>query len=248
MSGVRELGGIWTAADLAAYRAVEREPVVGEYRGARIVSAPPPSSGGIALIDALNMLSGYDSSKVDPVTRKHLIIEAMRRVYRDRAVYLGDPDFVQMPVQQLLTTRTTPPGSARRIRLGRATPSDSLAGRRAGAGGTQHNAFLDAGPGGQPRRRHDLAQPGFGSGLVVPGTGVLLNNPMDDFSVKPGVPNIFGLGRCHGQRDRAGQAHALVRDADVRRDAAGRDDRGFAGRQLHHQHGAAGDARLASTA
>ena len=99
--GVRAGGGIWTLADLAAYRVVERKPLVGDYRGARIVSASPPSSGGVALLDSLNILAGFDLERVDSATRKHLVIEAMRRAYRDRAVYLGDPDFVQMPLALL---------------------------------------------------------------------------------------------------------------------------------------------------
>jgi gamma-glutamyltranspeptidase/glutathione hydrolase len=103
VSGVRTGGGIWTLKDLAAYRVVERKPLVGEYHGARIVSASPPSSGGVALLDALNILAGFDLEREDSATRKHLIIEAMQRAYRDRAVYLGDPDFVTMPLSQLVS-------------------------------------------------------------------------------------------------------------------------------------------------
>ncbi len=102
VDGVQQLGGNWTVADLANYKVVERAPVVGHYRGARIVSGSPPTSGGIALIDALNILEGFDLDKVDTVTRTHLIVEAMRRVHRDRAVYLGDPDFVDVPVERLI--------------------------------------------------------------------------------------------------------------------------------------------------
>ena len=101
VNGVRAGGGIWTLEDLAAYRVVERKPLIGEYHGARIVSASPPSSGGVALIDALDILSGYDLKSVDSATHKHLVVEAMQRAYRDRAVYLGDPDFVAMPIAQL---------------------------------------------------------------------------------------------------------------------------------------------------
>ncbi len=101
VAGVRADGGIWTLQDLAAYQVVERKPLIGNYHGARIVSASPPSSGGIAVIDALNILSGFDLHQVDSATRKHLVIEAMRRAYRDRAIYLGDPDFVKMPLAQL---------------------------------------------------------------------------------------------------------------------------------------------------
>ncbi|HHM06170.1 MAG TPA: gamma-glutamyltransferase, partial [Gammaproteobacteria bacterium] len=98
VDGVRAAGGLWSLADLAAYRVVEREPVRGQYRGLNIISAAPPSSGGVALVTMLNILAGYDLTALDSVTRKHLIIEAMRRAYRDRAEYLGDPDFVTVPV------------------------------------------------------------------------------------------------------------------------------------------------------
>jgi gamma-glutamyltranspeptidase/glutathione hydrolase len=100
--GVREAGGIWSEQDLADYRVVERAPLVGQYRGMRVVTAPPPSSGGVALIDMLNMLSGYELPSLAPPLREHLLIEVMRRAYRDRALYLGDPDFVAMPVDQLV--------------------------------------------------------------------------------------------------------------------------------------------------
>ena len=103
VNGVRAGGGIWTLKDLADYRVIERKPLIGEYRGARIVSASPPSSGGVALLDALNILSGVDLNSIDSATRKHWIISAMQRAYRDRAVYLGDPDFVKMPVAQLIS-------------------------------------------------------------------------------------------------------------------------------------------------
>src|SRR5678815_1213862 len=104
VAGVRSLGGNWTEADLANYKVVERAPIVGHYRGARIVSGSPPTSGGVALIDALNILEGFDLARADKVTRTHLIVEAMRRVHRDRAVYLGDPDFVSVPVARLINS------------------------------------------------------------------------------------------------------------------------------------------------
>ncbi len=193
VEGVRELGGIWTREDLAAYRVIEREPMVGEYRGARIVSAPPPSSGGTALIEALNILSGYDLSRVDAVTRKHLVVEAMRRAHRDRAVYLGDTDFVPVPLAQLTDPRYAA-GLRASIRPDRATPSDMLASApdlTGGGSNTTHFSVLDA-EGNRVAGTITL-NAGFGSGLVVKGTGLLLNNQMDDFSIKPGVPNLYGL-------------------------------------------------------
>jgi gamma-glutamyltranspeptidase / glutathione hydrolase len=192
VDGVRQLGGNWTLEDLANYRVVERPPVVGHYRGARIVSGSPPTSGGIALIDALNILDGFDLSKVDKVTRAHLIVEAMRRVHRDRAVYLGDPDFVEIPVERLINPYYAA-GQRASIRMDRATPSASLPGIDAPSPGpsTTHFSVIDAK--GNMVAATITLNFFFGSGLMVPGTGILLNNQMDDFSVKPGVPNGFQL-------------------------------------------------------
>ncbi|MGE0580647.1 MAG: gamma-glutamyltransferase [Steroidobacteraceae bacterium] len=192
VAGVRKLGGIWTAADLAAYRVVERTPIVGEYRGARIISAPPPSSGGIVLVEALNVLSGYDLATLDSATRKHLIIASMRRGHRDRAVWLGDPDFVEMPVAELIHPYYAA-GLRASIRLDRAMPSAELPGVIPAPEGPQttHFSVLDA-EGNRVAATITLNFL-FGSGLVVPGTGLFLNNEMDDFSKKAGVPNGFNL-------------------------------------------------------
>jgi gamma-glutamyltranspeptidase/glutathione hydrolase len=190
--GVRRLGGIWTAEDLANYKVVEREPVIGHYRGARIVSGSPPTSGGVALVDALNILEGYDLGAVDKVTRTHLIVEAMRRVHRDRAVYLGDPDFTPVPIARL-TNPDYAAGQRASIRMDRATPSDMLPGVDAPSPGpsTTHFSVIDAT--GNMVAATITLNFFFGSGLMAPGTGILLNNQMDDFSAKPGVPNGFQL-------------------------------------------------------
>ena len=193
VSAVQKMGGIWTLEDLKSYKAIEREPLVGHYRGATIIGAPPPTSGGVALIEALNILSGYDLSQVDAVTRKHLIIEAMRRMQRDRAVYLGDPAFVSMPVK-MLTDPDYAAGLRTSIRLDRATPSAALASApeaHVGGGNTTHFSILDRD--GNRVAGTITLNAGFGSGLMVDGLGMLLNNQMDDFSIKPGVPNIYGL-------------------------------------------------------
>ena len=192
VDGVRGLGGNWTLADLASYTVVERAPVVGHYRGARIVSGSPPTSGGVALIDALNILEGFDLAKADKVTRTHLIVEAMRRVHRDRAVYMGDPDFVQVPVAQLIDPNYAA-GQRASIRLDKATPSDMLPGVNAPSPGpsTTHFSVIDAK--GNLVAATITLNFFFGSGLMVPDTGILLNNQMDDFSSKPGVPNGFQL-------------------------------------------------------
>jgi gamma-glutamyltranspeptidase / glutathione hydrolase len=190
--GVRATGGIWTLADLAAYKVIERKPLVGSYHGARIVSASPPSSGGIAVVDALNILSGYDLHGVDSVTRKHLVIEAMRRAYRDRAQYLGDPDFVSMPLK-LLTSPDYAAGQRASIRTDKAMPSDMLPGIGSQPVGMQttHFSVLDAA--GNRVAGTISINLFFGTGYMPPKTGVLLNDTMDDFSIKPGTPNAFGL-------------------------------------------------------
>jgi len=189
---VRAGGGIWTLADLAHYQVVERQPVAGEYRGARIVSAPPPSSGGVAILDALNILSGVELGKLPPATRKHWIIESMQRAYRDRAIYLGDPDFVQVPVK-LLTDPAYAAGQRASIRSDKAMPSDFLPGVSESAGGrdTTHFSVLDR-EGNRIAGTISINQ-WLGGGFIAGRTGVLLNDTMDDFSKKPGVPNGFGL-------------------------------------------------------
>jgi gamma-glutamyltranspeptidase / glutathione hydrolase len=192
VAGVRADGGIWTLEDLAAYRVIERKPLIGEYHGARIVSASPPSSGGIAVLDALNILSGFDLPHYDSATRKHLVIEAMRRAFRDRAIYLGDPDFVKMPLAQL-SSQDYAAGQRSSIRTDKAMPSAMLPGIESEKVGMQttHFSVLDAD--GNRVSATLSVNLFFGTGYIPPKTGVLLNNTMDDFSTKPGQPNKFGL-------------------------------------------------------
>jgi gamma-glutamyltranspeptidase/glutathione hydrolase len=192
VDGVRRAGGIWTREDLAGYQVVEREPLRFTYRGAEIVTAPPPSSGGVALAQMLGILSGYDLGTLGEAGRVHAIVEAMRRAYRDRAIYLGDPDHVEVPVA-LLTHPAYAAGLRAGISLERATPSELLPGIRAkpGSDQTTHFSIIDA-DGNLAAVTQTVNLP-FGNGMVIPGTGFLLNNEMDDFSVKPGVPNAFGL-------------------------------------------------------
>lgn len=193
VEGVRAAGGIWSAADLAGYKVIEREPVRGRYRGVEIISAPLPSAGGIGLVDMLNMLSGWDLDKLDGATRKHLVIEAMRRAYRDRSVWLGDPAFSEVPVAQLLSPFYAA-GQRASIRLDRATPSDLLpAGRADGSEGhdTTHFSILDA-DGNRVAGTLSI-NTWYGSAFMPPGTGVILNNEMDDFTVKPGTGNAYEL-------------------------------------------------------
>jgi gamma-glutamyltranspeptidase/glutathione hydrolase len=193
VAGVHAQGGNWSEADLAAYRAVERAPIVGQYRGARIVSAPPPSSGGVGLIEALNILAQYNLPAVTPAERKHLVIEAMRRVHRDRAIYLGDPDFVNVPVQRL-TGVDYAAGLAASIRVDRNTPSAELPGLGPGANAgpqTTHFSVLDRD--GNRVAGTITLNLRFGSGRMIAGTGLFLNNEMDDFSIKPNTANAYGL-------------------------------------------------------
>ncbi len=196
VDGVRSAGGIWTLPDLTSYRVIEREPIRARYRSPhgemRITSAAPPSSGGITLATTLNILSGYNLDAQDSVTRKHLIIEAMRRAYRDRAVYLGDPDFTRIPVERLLHPYYAD-GLRAAIRPDRALPSDYLPGVETGPKGrdTTHFSILDR-AGNRVAATLTINYP-FGSGFVAPGTGVLLNDEMDDFSARPGTPNVYGL-------------------------------------------------------
>jgi len=192
VDGVNAAGGIWSLDDLAIYKVVEREPVRGEYRGVTITSAAPPSSGGVALVEMLNMLSGYDLAAMDRADRIHVIVEAMRRAYRDRAEYLGDPNYVQVPVERL-TSREYAAQLAATIDMKAATPSAALPGPDAAQGGddTTHFSVLD-GDGNRVAGTLSINYP-FGACVVPSGTGVLLNDEMDDFSAKPGVPNLYGL-------------------------------------------------------
>jgi gamma-glutamyltranspeptidase/glutathione hydrolase len=166
--------------------------VVGSFHGIRIVSAPPPSSGGVALIEALNVLEPYDLPALSKPARTHLIIEAMRRAYRDRAEYLGDPDFVQVPVAKLINKDHAKEVSAN-LSLTAATPSSALRPIAPPAQGdhTTHLSVLDA-EGNRVAATLSINYP-FGSAFTPPDTGVLLNDEMDDFSSKPNAPNGYGL-------------------------------------------------------
>jgi gamma-glutamyltranspeptidase / glutathione hydrolase len=192
VSGVRAAGGIWTHEDLAEYRAVERAPIVGSYRGWRLVSAAPPSSGGVLLIQMLNMLSALEPQPAPGTERMHALTEVMRRAYRDRAVYLGDPDQVSMPIERL-THPYYAAGLIRDFDPSRATPSLSADGNADSSEGreTTHFSILDR-DGNRVAATLSINYP-FGSGFVPPGTGVLLNDEMDDFAAQPGVANVYGL-------------------------------------------------------
>jgi len=190
---VRRDGGIWSLRDLAEYRVVYREPVTTRYKGWQVTSAAPPSSGGIALATMFAILSHYELEAMSEGQRYHHIIEAMRHAYRDRAEYLGDPDHVTVPVDKLLSSVHVR-SKLDWIREDEATPSASLPPVPVdGARGndTTHFSILD-GQGNRVSATLSINYP-FGSGYVIPGTGILLNDEMDDFSARPGSPNAYGL-------------------------------------------------------
>ncbi len=189
----RKHGGIWSLQDLDAYRVVEREPVVFSYRGMRIVSAPPPSSGGIVMAQALSILEQFDLTDMSNVQRKHHIIEAMRRAFRDRSVFLGDPDFVDVPTARLLDESYLE-GLALTIDAANATPSDLLGnGPTLLQAGTQTTHFSVLDKEGNRVAGTLSVNTLFGACFVAEGTGVLFNNEMDDFSAKRNTPNAYGL-------------------------------------------------------
>jgi gamma-glutamyltranspeptidase/glutathione hydrolase len=192
-AAVLAAGGVMTASDLKSYRAIERRPVRGSYRGYDIVSMPPPSSGGIALIEMLNILEGYNLAKTDEAQELFLMVEAMKRAYTDRAWFLGDPDVVAVPVARLTSKKYAAEWRAT-IDPNKATPAADI---RAGAGtapeghNTTHFSVIDRF--GNAVSNTYTINFSYGVGLVAAGTGVLLNNELDDFAAKADAPNAFGL-------------------------------------------------------
>jgi len=191
VAGVQQAGGIWSKQDLANYQVKEREPVVIDYNGMRITSAALPSSGGLVLSIALNILENYDLQAMDEATRIHVVVEAMRRAYQARALYMGDSDFVDVPTNNL-TKKSYAKTLAEDLSLNKVTSSQSLTGLNSIEGhDTTHFSVLDN-AGNRVAATLSINYP-FGSGFVPLGTGVLLNDEMDDFSIKPGTPNVYGL-------------------------------------------------------
>jgi gamma-glutamyltranspeptidase / glutathione hydrolase len=185
---VRENGGIWSAGDLAGYRVLERKPVSFHFRDYRVVSAPPPSAGGIALAQALGMLEARGWVPGDSARSRHLVAEVLRRAYRERA-RLGDPAFVTVERERLLA-REHLLALAREINPEAATPSVAPAPPGEGSH-TTHFSILDA-QGNRVAGTLSINLP-FGSGFMAPGTGVLLNDEMDDFAASPQASNAYGL-------------------------------------------------------
>ena len=191
--GVSDAGGIMTADDLKSYQAVIRSPVRGNYRGYDIVSMPLPSSGGTVLLETLNILEGFPlhEMKQGSAPSLHVIVEAMKRAYADRARYLGDPAFVNAPTNTLLSKEYAARQRAG-IDLARATPADAVLATSPREGSnTTHYSVVDS-RGNAVSNTYTLNFP-YGVGLVAEGTGVLLNNELDDFTAAPGASNAFGL-------------------------------------------------------
>jgi gamma-glutamyltranspeptidase/glutathione hydrolase len=193
VDGVREAGGIWTLDDLKKYEVAIREPIIAQYKDMKITSASLPSSGGIVLAEIFNMLSHYNLEMIKPEQRIHLITEAMRRAYRDRAEYLGDSDQVAVPVSRLINPDYAF-GLKQSISLNESTASKDLSPTYHSpdrGNDTTHFSIIDK-EGNRVAATLSINYP-FGSCFVPPGTGVLLNDEMDDFSIKPGEPNVYGL-------------------------------------------------------
>jgi gamma-glutamyltranspeptidase/glutathione hydrolase len=188
-------GGLITADDMKNYQAVERQAVTGTYRGYQVVSMPPPSSGGVHIIQMLNMLEGYPLSKqgLNSAQTIHTMTEVMKLAYADRAEYLGDPDFINVPVTGL-TSKRYADELVKKINLEQATPSAQIKpGKPLPYESDQTTHYSVADKFGNVVATTYTLNLLFGSGIVATGTGITLNNEMDDFSVKAGVPNAFGL-------------------------------------------------------
>jgi gamma-glutamyltranspeptidase/glutathione hydrolase len=201
---IQKGGGLITASDLAAYRATERVPLYGKYRGFGIITSPPPSSGGIVLLESLNILAGYDLSKMGDRTPEqvHYLVEAYRRAYMDRGDYLGDPDFVLMPLKQMADPayaaawRNTiepvaPSPSASLVRPAGFLPVQPPIAAHHESDQTTQYSIID-GEDNAVSNTYTLNGL-YGSGVTAGSLGFLLNNEMDDFASKVGVPNMFGL-------------------------------------------------------
>jgi gamma-glutamyltranspeptidase/glutathione hydrolase len=193
--------GLMTLADLRGYVAKEREPLRGKYRGHDVISMPPPSSGGAVLIEMLNILEGYDLKKMDAASsdRYHLMTEAMRRAFADRAEFMGDSDFVKVPVAGLIDkSYAAKLRGTINIEIA-STSSEISAGKPTGyeSDETTHFTVVDA-EGNVVANTYTLNN-SYGSAAVAKGTGILLNDEMDDFAAKPGTPNMYGL--IQGERN-----------------------------------------------
>lgn len=198
--------GLITLKDLQSYRPKERTPLRSTYRGHEIISMPPPSSGGAVLMEMLNILEGYDLGTMNPLSAEkyHLMIEAMRRAYADRAEYMGDPDFASVPVAGIIS-KSYAARQRSTIKPDRASTSAEIRGGQPEenkTGETTHFSVID--PQGNVVANTYTLNDLYGSGVTVKGTGVLLNDEMDDFTAMPGTPNLWGV--IQGERNRIAPA------------------------------------------
>lgn len=190
LHAVQQAGGIWQKADLANYQVKHRIPLSGEFAGYQITTAALPSGGGVLLINMLNQLATLNYLDADPALRLHYLAEVMRRAYRERSEHLGDSDFVEIPVH--LTDKDFAATLAASIAAGKASVSEQGDDASQGKGrDTTHFSVID-GQGNKVAATLSINYP-FGSGFMVPGTGILLNDEMDDFSAKAGSPNAYEL-------------------------------------------------------
>lgn len=218
VEAVRAGGGLWSAADLAGYRVVERRPHRITYRGATITTAPLPSSGGLTLAQTLGILAQFDLSGLGETDRAHLVVEALRRAYHDRARHLGDADFVEVPAERL-GSAAYHRARAAGISPARATPSTALDAAPETREGqhTTHFSVVDA-EGNRVAATLSINAP-FGAGWVAGTTGVLLNNEMNDFAIAADAPNLYGLTGFHanaiapGKRPLSSMSPTFVEDA-----------------------------------
>ena len=188
---VERRGGLLTVEDLEGYSPRWREPVVGQYRGLRVSSFPPPSSGGAVLVQALNILEGFDLSthRAGSASAMHLVTEAMKLSFADRAAYMGDSDFVDVPIDRIVSREYA---EAQRGRINAARATEIRApGKLPDDAGTTHLSVTDSA--GRAVALTMTINTPYGSGITVPGTGVILNNEMDDFAVATNTPNSYGL-------------------------------------------------------
>ena len=201
VADMKRNNGLMTMEDLRGYVAKERAPVRGNYRGHEIISMPPPSSGGAVLIEMLNILEGFDLQKMEASSsdRYHLMAEAMRRAFADRAEYMGDSDFVKVPVQGLIdkSYAATLRGTINTDRA--STSAEVRAGRPAGYESDETTHFTVVDKEGNAVSNTYTLNNSYGSAAVAKGTGLILNDEMDDFAAKPGTPNMYGL--IQGERN-----------------------------------------------
>ena len=236
VEAVNAAGGRLTIEDLASYRAVEREPVRGTYRGYTVVSMPPPSSGGAHIVEILNILEGFPMAAqgLNSAASLHELAEAEKLAYADRAAWLGDPDFIKIPLAGL-TSKPYAEHLRSLIELDRARPAADIRPgepQRYESNQTTHFSIVDS-AGDAVANTYTLNLP-YGSGLVADGTGLLLNNELDDFAAKPGAANAYGL--LGGDANAPGPAKrplsSMSSDARVQRRQAADGDR--QPRRLHH--------------